>query len=177
MQVKEINEKTKVWMVYGAPGHRQKASFGESVQWDWSSEQLGTRRFLALNADKTGTNDYTIVSITRNNAQECVREMDGQVSDGYFEDNRVGDVVELDISILFGPFGSAVFARDQSMKNRVRVDLQEDGSFSRAEEYAEKFMDALDLGVDCTDEILELVSTDEEILCALAKRMHEARNN
>ena len=85
---------TRTWKVYGADGHRQKASFSPSVKWDWSNDTLGTRIFEAENSDKTGTNDYTVVRITRNTAEECFRELNGQLSDGYFENVRYGDVVE-----------------------------------------------------------------------------------
>ena len=106
--------------------------------------------------------------------------MSGQITDGYFENYRVGDVVELDISISFGPFGYLVIARDQSMKNRVEIDIQKDGAFSRAEEYINKFPEEFGRGMDyqiLEDEIAESMSADEEILCALAKKMYEARIN
>ena len=50
-------EVTRVWKVYGANGHRQRASFAPSATYDWSSE--GDVRKVALeNADMTGTNEY-----------------------------------------------------------------------------------------------------------------------
>lgn len=91
---------TKTWKVYGADGHRQRMSFGESVRDDFtgSNEWIkGIRIFEAINADKTGTNDYTIIKITRETAQECDDELEGQISDGYFENARVGKVVEIDV--------------------------------------------------------------------------------
>lgn len=87
---------TRSWKVYGRGGHRQKASFSESVYWDFSSKNDGIRILEFINADKTGTHDYTIARITRNNAQECASELGGQITDGYFEDVYVGDVVEID---------------------------------------------------------------------------------
>ena len=42
-----------------------------------------------LNSDITGTNDYSIVIITRDNEALCDREMDGQWSDGIFENCNV----------------------------------------------------------------------------------------
>lgn len=89
---------TKMWKIYGAEGHRQRMSFGESVRDDFtgSNEWIkGIRIFEAINADKTGTNDYTIIKITRETAQECDEELEGQISDGYFENARVGKVVEI----------------------------------------------------------------------------------
>lgn len=85
---------TKTWKVYGAYGHRQKASFGPSATYDWGSP--GNIRKVALkNADVTGTNDYTIIQITRNTAEDCERELDGQISDGFFENCTVGKVIEI----------------------------------------------------------------------------------
>lgn len=86
---------TRTWKVYGRDGHRQSESFGPSVYWDWSCKSDGVRIFEADNYDKTGTHDYTIVRITRNTWKECGEEMEGQISDGYFENSYVGDVVEL----------------------------------------------------------------------------------
>ena len=87
-------EVTRTWKVYGANGHRQRASFAPSATFDWSSE--GDVRKVALeNADMTGTNEYVIIRITRNTAEECERELDGQISDGFFENCVVGKVIEI----------------------------------------------------------------------------------
>ena len=86
---------TRIWKVYGADGHRQRESFGPSVKWDWSNKADGVRIFEADNFDKTGTHDYSIIRITRNTWEECDEEMEGQISDGYFENSRVGKVVEI----------------------------------------------------------------------------------
>ena len=86
---------TRAWKVYGIDGHRQRETFGPSVRWDWSNKEDGVRIFEADNFDKTGTHDYTIVRITRNTEKECDEEMEGQITDGYFENSRVGKVVEI----------------------------------------------------------------------------------
>ena len=86
---------TRTWKVYGADGHRQRQSFGPSVRWDWSNELDGTRIFEADNCDKTGTNEYSLIRITRDTAELCDEEMEGQICDGYFENARVGKVVEI----------------------------------------------------------------------------------
>ena len=91
---------TKTWKVYGADGHRQRESFFESVHYDWSNNRWGVRIFEADNFDKTGTHDYTIIRITRNTADECDRELEGQISDGYFENSRTGKVVEIKTEVM-----------------------------------------------------------------------------
>ena len=86
---------TRTWKVYGAEGHRQKESFNESYRYDFSNEYDGVRIIEVMNADKTGTNDYSIVKITRNTSMECANELDGQITDGIFENYRVGKVEEI----------------------------------------------------------------------------------
>lgn len=86
---------TRTWKVYGANGHRQRESFNKSYTYDFSCKEDGTRIIEVQNADKTGTNDYSIVKITRDTAEECEKEFWGQVSDGIFENCRVGEIVEL----------------------------------------------------------------------------------
>ena len=86
---------TRVWKVYGADGHRQRESFNQSHYYDWSNERLGIRRIWIWNSDITGTHAYTVLFITRNTADECEAELDGQISDGIFENCCVGRVVEI----------------------------------------------------------------------------------
>ena len=87
---------TRSWKVYGAPGHRQRESFYPSYEYDFSDELFGgIRKIKVENSDITGTNDYSIIRITRPTAAECLEELEGQISDGIFENSRVGDVVEI----------------------------------------------------------------------------------
>lgn len=85
---------TRSWKVYGAEGHRQRESFNESYRWDFS-EGNNVRIIEVDNADKTGTNEYSIIRITRNTACECARELDGQITDGVFENSRTGKIEEI----------------------------------------------------------------------------------
>lgn len=85
---------TRAWRIHGAAGHRQKASFWKSVKWDFS-EGENVRILDIENCDKTGTNDYTVIRITRNTPAECVEELYGQLSDGYFENVRIGNIEEI----------------------------------------------------------------------------------
>ena len=91
---KENTMVTKAWKVYGREGHRQRESFSPSYTYDFSKPN-NTRIITVQNSDKTGTNDYSIVIITRNTEEECNDEMVGQLFDGIFENSAVGDVVEI----------------------------------------------------------------------------------
>lgn len=85
---------TRSWKVYGMDGHRNKISFGKSFAYDFSKGE-NVRRIECDCSDKTGTNDYVIVKITRNTAEECKNELEGQLSDGIFENCRTGKVEEI----------------------------------------------------------------------------------
>lgn len=89
----------KAWKVYGAEGHRQSESFYESYKYNWSNEKL-VRIIEVFNSDKTGTNDYSIIAITRNSEEECFEELWGQIYDGIFEDCRTGQLVEISLDDL-----------------------------------------------------------------------------
>lgn len=87
---------TRTWRVYGSLGHRQRESFKESYSYDFTGKYgRGLCRIDVENSDKTGTNDYTVIRITTDSAEECQRELDGQVSDGIFENSRTGEIVEI----------------------------------------------------------------------------------
>lgn len=84
---------TKSFKVYGAEGHRQRESFAPSAIYDWSKEN-DIRIVEIQNADITGTHEFSRLIITRNTEQEVIAELNGQISDGIFENNRVGNIVE-----------------------------------------------------------------------------------
>lgn len=86
---------TRTWKVYGRDGHRQKISFSPSVTYDWSKKG-DTRIVELINADKSGTNDYTIIRITRNTLKQCEEELEGQLYDGVFENAGIGKVEEME---------------------------------------------------------------------------------
>lgn len=85
---------TKAWRVYGDEGHRQRESFHKSASYDFSKDGK-TRILTVLNSDVTGTNDYSLVIITRDTAEECDKEFFGQLSDGVFENSRTGRIEEV----------------------------------------------------------------------------------
>lgn len=87
---------TRAWKIYGKyGGHWLSESFLPSRKYDWSNEEDGVRIVEIDNADKTGTNLYSIIRITRDTAELCEREFNGQLSDGIFENCRTGNIEEL----------------------------------------------------------------------------------
>ena len=85
---------TREWRVYGHMGHRQKLSFNPSRVFDYRTPE--EPRVIEIDsADKTGTNEFVVVRITRNTAEECKRELNSQLSDGIFEDVNTGASIEL----------------------------------------------------------------------------------
>lgn len=84
---------TRTWKVYGKESDLRE-SYNESYTYDFSKN--GYIRILeVLNSDKTGTNEYSIIRITRDTAEECWKELKGQLSDGIFENSRTGKVEEV----------------------------------------------------------------------------------
>lgn len=86
---------TRTWKVYGASGHRQRESFCDSYMDDFSKGS-NVRIIEVFNSDKTNTNEFSIVRITRNTPEECELELDGQLSDGIFENSRTGRIEEIE---------------------------------------------------------------------------------
>lgn len=67
---------------------------GESVRYDWT-EGDNVRIVEVKRVDQTESNDYVIFTITRNTSEECEAELNGQISDGVFENEDVEKVEEL----------------------------------------------------------------------------------
>lgn len=83
--------KTRTFRVYGAEGHRQRVSFGPSLEYTtYSGDHIVER-----NSDLTGTNDFTEMVITANSDRDCVKALFGQIYDGAFENARTGKIVEV----------------------------------------------------------------------------------
>jgi hypothetical protein len=85
---------TRAWKVYGKEGHRQRESFSPSYKHDWIDGD-NVRIIEVDNSDKTGTNEYSIIRITRNTALECERELEEQMFEGIFENSHVGYIEEM----------------------------------------------------------------------------------
>lgn len=89
---------TKAWKIYGVHDgekqHRNRVSFCASFKDDFSKDG-NVRKIECFCSDKTGTNDFVIVKITRNTAEECLDELNGQITDGIFENCQTGEVEEV----------------------------------------------------------------------------------
>lgn len=90
----KIKMKTRTWKIYGREGHRQRESFNQSCKYDFTKGD-DTRIIEVDNSDKTGTNEYSVVRITRNTSEECLFELEGQLYDGIFENSRTGKIEEV----------------------------------------------------------------------------------
>lgn len=86
---------TRAWKVYGFEGHRQKLSFWENSEVFDFTENNNIRIIEIFVCDVLKTHDYVVIRITRNNYKECEDELMAQLSDGFFENSRVGRVVEV----------------------------------------------------------------------------------
>ena len=85
---------TRSWKVYGKNGHRLGETFNPSRYFDFSCG-ANIRIVEVFNSDRTGTNEYSIVRITMNTAEECEREL-WQMVDSICECCRVGEIEELE---------------------------------------------------------------------------------
>lgn len=90
---------TRAWKIYGKDGHRQRESFGESYRLDFT-EDNDICILEVLNADVTGTNEYSIFILTRNTAEECESTLLSQLDDGVFENSNTGKEEEIPLSEL-----------------------------------------------------------------------------
>ena len=82
---------TRTWKVYGRGGHRQRESFAPSFELQLDENTT----IICSNSDRTGTNDYSLFTVIANSREECKYTLFGQLSDGTFENSRVGRVVEV----------------------------------------------------------------------------------
>lgn len=86
--------------IYGAAGHRQRESFSKS-----SAIKKPDGNFLfCLNSDLTGTNEYSVLIMTHEKSVSdtvVYDDLEGQLSDGIFENSRTGLVMRIPISVFF----------------------------------------------------------------------------
>lgn len=83
---------TKAWRIYGAKGHRQRASFGETIVAKVSNSGHKSTTVEVINSDITGTNEYSLLIIIGEDELCCDKEMEAQIYDGAFENCTVGNI-------------------------------------------------------------------------------------
>ena len=129
----------KTWKVYGAEWHRQRESFFESYTHDFSDDKVGTRIITVENSDVTGTDMYSLISIIRNTEAECDEELDGQISDGIFENS----IVEAVVCIFSGEIAEESLGRNIYFHLIMQSYMQLENIYGEiAEESLEKKTDA-----------------------------------
>lgn len=80
--------------VFGKDGHRQRASFGKSFEFDTFG---GDAHIECICEDRTLTNRFVEVIITADSFKRCVNELNAQLSDGIFEQCAVGKILLRDV--------------------------------------------------------------------------------
>lgn len=90
----EVTMIRTTFRVYGKEGHRQRASFGKSFEFNTFG---GDAHIEFLCEDKTYTNSFAEVIITADSFRSCVAELYMQLSDGVFESCNVGKIIIKDI--------------------------------------------------------------------------------
>lgn len=140
--------------VYGLPKHSQRESFAPSERHDFSTAD-NVRILETFNSDRTGTNDYNIIRITRETREECFDELEGQLSDGLYENSEWGGYQVIDDADLMDIVGDEEVGTLYRVSvwdaaNRMWSDSVEDITPMRAEteenaiEYAIEYMTAID---------------------------------
>lgn len=142
----------KAYKIFGAEGHRQKQSFNASRQFVTFSGIKTT----VLNADYTGTNEYSVLIVEAADEFACDEAMNGQFSDGLFENSKTGKVEAIDFEDV-----RKMYEHISSGNNkRFCIDINEDGS-----EAVTIFAIKAWLGID--DDSIE---TAEEVAAEVIKR-------
>lgn len=87
----EVDNMIKMYKVNGATGHRQRESFYPSYKF----EDFRKIKTTVINADITGTNNYSIVIFEADTKEKIEEALNGQLYDGIFENSNFGEVIEI----------------------------------------------------------------------------------
>lgn len=145
---------TKAFKIYGAEGHRQRMSFGNSRHFDWSEGDC-LRIVELFCSDVTKTNEYAVMRITMNTAEEVDHELRAQIYDGLFEDSRTGDVIELASAELKKEI-AALESHFKEECEEIADSIEENGGYSHGSDYE---LRCSSLYFSCYDEELEELYT------------------
>jgi len=102
---------TRAFRVYGKDGYNQWEAGNKSWKSDWTNPHQGIRIVGCLNSDRTGHDDYAVVVICRDDADSCLRELNGQITDGIFENCAFGAVEEVPFESVKGLWDKLPFGR------------------------------------------------------------------
>lgn len=89
-----------IYRIYGLEDHRQAESFNPSRVLDFRTNANGYERNIIIkigNFDKTGTHEYTELVVTAESEKKAYNEILAQISDGIFENCRVGKIEKIGI--------------------------------------------------------------------------------
>lgn len=82
--------------VYGEDGHRQKISFLKSSFYDWSEKGKRLRKLSVINSDLLGNdNQFSLIIAECDTREDCAIEINGQLSDGAFENAKKGRIEKI----------------------------------------------------------------------------------
>ena len=79
----------RTWLVWAKREPNEK-----SRHYDWSRDGK-VRKISVANCDVTGQAQFSIVKVSRDTYKECEDELDGQISDGIWEDDYVFKTLEI----------------------------------------------------------------------------------
>lgn len=82
----------KIYKVAGIEGHRQRVAFQPTCHYDFTATRGYPCKVDLFTADTTGAYDYVLVRIACDTEPHCDDEFSGQLSDGIFENSRIGKI-------------------------------------------------------------------------------------
>lgn len=107
---------SRIWKVFGQEGHRQRTSFESSNVYE---DLRACTRVELYNSDRTGTHQYSIVKIFAINKDECFNTLIAHISDGIFENSKVGKIQEISEEDFKNIIGSVDYIK--TGYERVRI--------------------------------------------------------
>lgn len=128
----------KSFKVYGADGHRQKQSFGKTEHFDFSTE-TELRKISIIRSDITKTNDYAIIEIEMASEKEIMAELDGQLSDGFFENVRTGKIEEVKRIVVRDREAGNIIEEVASFSDGLKLIQEYEKADMDNDEYTEDF--------------------------------------
>ena len=82
------------YRIYGLQDHRQRMSFSPSKDYDFRTGSYARNiKIHIANADETGTNQYSEMTIIGENRESVEKELWAQIDDGIFENYRTGKII------------------------------------------------------------------------------------